>query len=64
MSNHFQFLELAVNGVVKSFLEEKFGNWYPNEVKKQLNAVAEAYSIEVKCQLTVVEPIHAMWLIP
>ena len=63
MTNHFQPLDLAVNGVTKTFLQEKFGNWYTNEVTKQHNGGAEVYSIEVKLQLTVLKPILARWLI-
>ena len=36
MTNHFQRLELTVNGVAKTFLKVKFRNWYANEVTKQL----------------------------
>ena len=64
MTNHFQPQDLTVNGMAKIFLKENFGNWYANEVTKQLNDGAEVYSIEVKLQVTVLKPIRARWLIP
>ena len=45
MTNHFQRLDLTVNGVAKTFLKVKFRNWYANEVTKQL---AELKSNQLK----------------
>ena len=43
ITNHFQPLDLTVNDLAKTFLKEKFGNWYANEVTKQLNGGTEVY---------------------
>ena len=62
MTRYFQPLDLTVNGVAKTFLKEKFGNWYVSEVTKQLSSGSDIYSVDVKLQLTIL-PIHAKWLI-
>ena len=64
MTNHFQRLDLTVNGVAKTFLNVKFGNWYANEVTKQLNGGAEVYSIEVNLRLTVLTSKHLRNIYP
>ena len=45
MMKYFQPLDLTVNGVSKTFLKQKFGDWYASEVTKKLNSGSEIYSI-------------------
>ena len=63
MTKYFQPLDLTVNGVSKTFLKQKFGDWYASEVTKQFNSGSEIYSIEDKLQLSNLKLIHAQWLI-
>ena len=63
MTKYFQPLDLTINGVAKTFLKDKFGNWYASEVTKQLDGGADVYAVDVKLQLSVLKPVHARWLI-
>ena len=63
MTRYFQPLDLTINGVAKTFLKDKFGNWYAKEVTRQLDDGTGVYSVDVKLPLSVLKPIHARWLI-
>ena len=63
MTSHFQPLDLTINGIAKTFLKDKFGEWYAAQVQKQLGDGSNIYAVEVKLSLSVLKPIHARWLI-
>ena len=63
MTHYFQPLDLTVNAVAKHFLKDKFGLWYANEVKKQLDEGTEIYEIDVPLKLSLLKPIHGRWLL-
>ena len=63
MTKYFQPLDLTINGVAKTFLKDKFDNWYDREVTRQVDSGAGVYTVDVKLKLSVLKPIHARWLI-
>ena len=63
MTKYFQPLDLTINGVAKTFLKDKFDNWYAREVTRQLDSGTGVFVVDVKLQLSVLTPIHARWLI-
>ena len=63
MTKYFQPLDLTINDVSKTFLKERFGNWYAREVTRQLDSGAGVYVVDVKLRLSVLKPIHARWII-
>ena len=61
MTNHFQPLDLTVNGAAKQFLKGKFQGWYTTEIASQ-ESEGDVYSIDNSTRLSVIKPIHARWL--
>ena len=63
MKNHFQPLDLTVNGPGKEFLKIKFEMWYASQITEQLDKGRDIYGVEVPLKLSILKPIHANWII-
>ena len=63
MTNIFQPLDLTVNGSAKSFMKHKFTEWYSAQIGKELEDGVPLGDIEIKLQLSVLEHLHASWLV-
>ena len=63
LTNHFQPLDLNVNGQAKPFLEGKFESWYADQVTKEIEKGANVHFVNIGTKLSVVKPSHARWLI-
>ena len=62
-TNHFQPLDLNVNGQAKQFLKRKFESWYADQVTKEIEKETNVYSVNIETELSVAKPLHARWLI-
>ena len=63
MTDHFQPLDLNVNGHAKEFLKGKFECWYAQQITNQLEGGSSVYDVQVPWKLSVIKPIHAKWLL-
>lgn len=63
LTQHFQPLDLMINGMAKRFLKKKFEEWYAKQITDQLASGADVYQIKVDLTLTKMKPIHANWVI-
>ena len=63
MTDHFQPLDLNVNGNAKEFLKTKFECWYSKQVSDQIDHGIIVYDVHVPLKLSVIKPIHAKWLL-
>ena len=63
LTNHFQPLDLNVNGQAKQFLKRKFETWYANQVTKEIEKGTNVYSVNIETKLSVVKSLHTRWLI-
>ncbi len=63
MTDHFQPLDLNVNGHAKEFLKSKFECWYAQQVTDQINSGSSVYDVNVLLKLSIIKPIHARWLL-
>ena len=63
LTNHFQPLDLNVNGQAKQFLKRKFEGWYADPVTKEIEKGTNVYSVNNETKLSVVKPLRARWLI-
>lgn len=63
MTHFFQPLDLTVNGEAKRFMKDKFTAWYSNEVKQQIESGGDSTDVNVDLRLTVLKPLHAVWLV-
>lgn len=63
MTHLYQPLDLTVNGHFKTFMRSKFSQWYSKQILLQLEGGADVQSVKVDVKLTIVKPLHAIWLI-
>ena len=63
LTNHFQPLYLNVNSHAKTFLKEKFQQWYTQQVQKELDIRKNIYQVDIETKLSIMKPIHARWII-
>lgn len=63
MTHFFQPLDLTVIGEAKRFMKDKFTAWYSNEVKQQIESGGDTTDVNVDLRLTVLKPLHAVWLV-
>ena len=63
LTNHFQPLYLNVNSHAKTFLKEKFQQWYTQQVQKELDSRKNIYQVDIETKLSIMKPIHARWII-
>ena len=59
----FQPLDISVNKSAKSFISDKYQEWYASEVTSQLGKSFDPYNVKVDVKLTTFKPIHACWII-
>ena len=62
-TNLFQPLDISVNKSAKSFISDKYQEWYASEVTSQLGKGIDPYNVKVDVNLTTLKPIHARWII-
>ena len=63
LTHIFQVLDLWINGHAKLFLNNKFSEWYAEQIRKQLDRGIDVYDVKIDTTLTVMKPIHAKWVI-
>ena len=62
VTHFFHPLDLTVNGETKCFLKDMSTTWYSTEVQKQMES-GNNDEIEVDLRLSVLKPLHAIWLV-
>ena len=63
LTNHFQPLNVNVNGFAKTFVKTEFQECYATQVQKQLDEGKDVYPVSVGTKLSIITPLHARWLI-
>ena len=67
LTNHFQPLDLNVNGQAIQLLKRKFESWSVDQVtqekREQIGKETNVYSVNNETKLSVVKPLHARWLL-
>ena len=63
MTHLFQPLDLTVNKHCKSFLKNRFSEWYSHQIENQLAAGKKIEEIDIKFKLTTIKPLHAKWVV-
>ena len=53
LTNHFQPLDLNVNGQAKQFLKRKFESWYADQVTKEIEKGINVYSVNIETKLSI-----------
>ena len=63
LTNHFQPLDLTVNGAAKHFTKKKFVDWYAKQVITAIEKGVNIDDINVNLKLSTLKPLHASWII-
>ena len=58
-TNLFQPLDISVNKSAKSFISDKYQEWYASEVTSQLGKVIDPYNVKVDVNLTTLNPFSS-----
>ena len=58
-TKYYQPLDVTVNGYAKSFLKQKFTEWYSSQFLVYLDNGVSIDDIEIGLQLSKMKPIHA-----
>ena len=62
-TNLFQSLDISVNKSAKSFISDKYQEWYASEVTSQMGKSIDPYNVKADVKLTTLKPIHEHWII-
>ena len=62
-TSELQPLDVGFNKPYKTALSTKFSEWYAGQINEQLMNGIGANSVKIKLDLSVMKPIHAVWLI-
>ena len=52
-----------MNKPVKSFVSNKYQDWYADRVSEQLNRGVAPHDVKVDVKLSTVKPLHAQWVV-
>ena len=63
MTKYYQPLDLTVNRYAKRYFKKKFNEWYSQQVSIPPALWINLENIEVKLKLSLIEPIHAAWVV-
>ena len=62
LTNKFQPLYLPVNKVAKSFIQNKYNDWFPDQVPAQLQNSTDPTNVKISSKLLDLKPLHARWI--
>ena len=63
ITDYFQVLDLMVNKWVRDFIKQKFKEWFPTQLRNELENGEELENITIKFLSSTMKPLHAGWLI-
>ena len=59
LTNKFQPLDLALNKTTKSFFQNKYNEWFADQVFTQLQNGKDPTDVKISSKLLDLKPIHA-----
>ena len=59
LTNHFQPLDITVNKLTKSFISNKYNEWFPKQISKQLEKGIQPADAKVSLGLIELKVMHA-----
>ena len=63
LTNWFQPLDITVNKPVKSFISNKYNEWFSMLVSQQLDKGTQPVDVQVSLGLTEMKVMHAKWIL-
>ena len=62
LTSKFQPLDLSVNKVAKSFIQNKYNDWFADQVFTQLQIGKDSTDVKISSKSSDLKPIHARWI--
>ena len=63
LTNKFQPLDITVNKLVKSFISNKYNEWFSKQVSQQLEKGIQPADVKVSLGLIELKVMHAKWIL-
>ena len=63
LTNNFQPLDLSINKAAKSFIQNKYNDWFADQVFTQLQNGKDPTDVKISSKLSDLKPIHARWIV-
>ena len=63
LTNKFQPLDLSVNKAAKSFIQNKYNDWFAGQVFTQLQNRKDPTNVKISSKLLDMKFIHARWIV-
>ena len=63
LTNNFQPLDLSVNKAAKSFIQNKYNDWFPDQVFTQLQNGKDSTDAKISSKLSDMKSIYARWIV-
>ena len=63
LTNKFQPLDLSVNKTAKSFIQNKYNDWFADQVFTQLQSGKDPTNVKISFKLSDFKPIHTRWIV-
>ena len=61
LTNEFQALDLSVNKAAKSLFQNKYNDWFSDQVFTQLQNGKDPTDVKISSKLSDLKPIHTRW---
>ena len=63
LTNKFQPLDLSVDKAAKKFIQNKYNDWFADQVFTQLQNGKDPNDVKISSKLSDLKPIHARWIV-
>ena len=63
LTNKFQPLDVSVNKAAKSFIQNKYNDWFADQVFTQLQNGKDPTDVKISSKLSDLKSIHARWIV-
>ena len=62
-TNKFQLLDFTINKTAKAFIQNRYNDWFSDQVARQLKSGNDTTDIKVSLMLSDLKPLHAKWIV-
>ena len=63
MTNKCQPLDISVNKAAKAFIQNKYNDWFAEQVSSQLQNGIDPTNIKISSEISMLKPLHASWIV-
>ena len=63
LTNNFQPLDLSINKAAKSFIQNKYNDWFADQVFTQLQNGKDPTHVKIPSKLSDLKPMHSRWIV-